>query len=200
MLNTRRFVMPGILALVVALLLSATGGIAATQASNAWRQPHREVMQVELAQDMTSFAFTKATTSDPAAAPAFGDPFIIEGYLYPAGTLTESNGINPDGSPEFPEKVIGTWTCIGWFVGEGLATTTGPWAVSTQLFSFGDQDGTTTITTEGYETPDLSVIHRAITGGTGAYIAAIGEQTQQRIGRNATGASNFTIELTLVKQ
>lgn len=59
------------------------------------------------------------TPAFPDGVPAFGAEFITEGYLYPVGTLNGSNGVNPDGSPEFPNKVIGHWVCRGWHVGEG---------------------------------------------------------------------------------
>ena len=35
---------------------------------------------------------------------AHGNAFITQGYIYPAGTLTDSNGVNPDGTPEFPTR------------------------------------------------------------------------------------------------
>ena len=53
--------------------------------------------------------------------PANGNAFITRGYIYPAGTLTESNGTLEDGSPEFPDLVLGEWVCRGWFVGEGAS-------------------------------------------------------------------------------
>ena len=36
--------------------------------------------------------------------PAYGNPFVTEGYLYPSGTLGGSNGVLPDGRPEFPAE------------------------------------------------------------------------------------------------
>ncbi len=49
--------------------------------------------------------------------PANATPFLTLGYIYPEGTLTDSNGVLPDGSPEFPDKVLGQWTCWGWYLG-----------------------------------------------------------------------------------
>jgi hypothetical protein len=134
---------------------------------------------------------------------------MIQGFIYPAGTLTEGNGIiitqdengKPVAEPEFPDKVLGRWTCRGYFVGNGFRTTEGAWAVSTQFFAFGDEFGSKTLVSEGYELPGAvnGTLHRAITGGTGIYAGAEGTQLQGRIGLNATGAANFDIEFELIK-
>ena len=89
--------------------------------------------------------------------PAYGNPFVTQGYVYPAGTLSEGNGV-PDGSPEFPDKVIGEWSCEGFFIGDGAHTTEGAWVYTTQLFAFGDDPdtGAETIVVTGYEGPSPS--------------------------------------------
>jgi hypothetical protein len=53
---------------------------------------------------------------DPARAgiPPNGSPFIIQGYIYRGGTFDrygDLSGVLPDGSPEFPARVIGKWIC-----------------------------------------------------------------------------------------
>ena len=86
------------------------------------------------------------------------------------GTLNGSNGVLPDGSPEFPEKVIGEWICHGWFIGDGAHTTSGPMVVTSQIYQLGGDYGDVTITSEGYEPSEINKeIKRAITGGTGQY-------------------------------
>ncbi len=67
----------------------------------------------EVAEDHTRFAFAPAPVFDDGM-PAHGNPFVTQGYIYPAGTLSEGvSGTLEDGSPAFPDKVLGTWTCDG---------------------------------------------------------------------------------------
>jgi hypothetical protein len=35
--------------------------------------------------------------------PAYGNSFITQGYIYEYGTLNGSNGVLPNGKPEFPD-------------------------------------------------------------------------------------------------
>ena len=167
------------------------------------------VIAVDVAQNMISFVPGQAPLHADGM-PAYGNPFVIEGFLYPEGTLDASNGIvirqdeagNPIAEPEFPDKVIGRWTCRGWFVGDGLHTVDAPWAITTQLFAFGDGNGGDLLVSEGYEIPfGLDVtIHRAITGGAGKFVTARGEQVQRLVGINATQAANFRIEFRLARK
>jgi hypothetical protein len=131
--------------------------------------------------------------------PANGNAFITRGYLYPAGTLTETNGVLTDGSPEFPELVLGEWVCRGWFVGEGGHTTSGPMVITTQLYSFGGTYGEAMLVSDGYELADVGVaIDRALTGGTGHFLGADGAATQTFLGFNETMGVNLTFEILIV--
>lgn len=132
--------------------------------------------------------------------PAYGSSFVTQGYIYPAGTLTCTpdgcNGALPDGSAEFPHLVLGEWTCYGTHIGDGAHTVTGPWVVTTQLYSFGSTPGARTLVTSGYELPDVGVrVSRAITGGTGVYEAARGQQTQVFLGWNPSQGASLRVRL-----
>lgn len=127
--------------------------------------------------------------------PAYGSAFVTQGYLYEEGTLAmaEFGGVLEDGSPEFPDRVIGEWSCWGYHVGDGGHTETGPIVVTTQLYNFGDMPGIETITTIGYELADTEITQtRAVTGGTGKYRAARGTQTQVSYGFNHTFGVNMS--------
>lgn len=141
---------------------------------------------VEVSEDHTRFVFAGDHLIEGGeldGLPAYGDSFVTQGYIYPAGTLDGGVGVNEDGSPAYPDKVIGEWTCYGVHVGDGAATTTGPWVVTTQIFNFGDGYGEDTLVTTGYEIADLGEeIARAVTGGTGTWQRARGEQTQVTLG------------------
>ena len=110
-------------------------------ASTADTSPESQVLEVDIAEDGTRFVIDEAPVFDDGF-PAHGNPFVTQGYIYPAGTLTDSNGVNPDGTPEFPDKVIGEWSCSGYFIGDGAHATEGAWVYTTQLFAFGDDADT----------------------------------------------------------
>jgi hypothetical protein len=170
--------------------LSVEASIAAATAADG-------VLRFDMAEDGTHFVFDPDLT-DGDGMPGYGTSFVTRGYLYPAGTLIEGNGVNADGSPEFPDQVLGEWICRGWFVGEGLRTTTGVVVVTSQLYSFGNTPGEAMLSSDGYELADVGVpITRAITGGTGSFIGAGGEARQVLLGFNATEGVNLQYELEL---
>ncbi len=175
--------------LVVALLASAAIVTAAWANNNRWRD-----FEVEVAENPAAFVFAgdHVIPDGPLAGfPAYGDSFVTQGWIYPAGTLGDGDGIvcdtADDGSlvscePEYPDQVIGEWTCYGVHIGEGAATETGAWVITTQNFNFGSPYGEETIVTDGFESPEDVEVDRAITGGTGSYRMARGEQTQVFLG------------------
>jgi hypothetical protein len=173
-------------------------------ASSSNHHPARrgEVLRFDIAENGKRFS-PDDTPWHPDGHPAYGNEFITEGYIYQPGTLNNSsNGVNPDGSPEFPDRVIGRWSARGWHVGNGGRTTEGPWVVTTQIFDFGPEVGIRSIVTEGYEGPEINKpFRRAITGGTGRYIAAKGEQTQWMLRfPNPSFGLNARIELRIAQQ
>lgn len=158
-----------------------------------------EILKFDVAEDMTRFVFDQTKTFDDGL-PAHGSSFITEGYIYEYGTLTATNGVLADGSPEFPDKVIGTWLCRGWFVGDAAHATEGVWVVTNQIYSFDDEHGQTIIS-EGYESAVVDQpFARAITGGTGEYVGVQGEAVQTLLGFNeGTEGVNIRYELALAK-
>jgi hypothetical protein len=143
------------------------------------------------------------------ANPAFGDYFMQEGLIYRPGTLAancpngDGCGLNPDGTAEFPEEVIGKWTCYGSFVGNGAATEAGVWLYSTQVYEFDAAEiaehvfepGAHALVSHGPERIDLDVpFDRAVTGGYGRFAHVRGDVTQTKIGFNQTECENFTFE------
>ncbi len=167
-------------ALAMAALAASAYGGGGQRAAPAERPA--ETLRYDVAEDATRFSFAPSPV-DADGMPAYGNTFVTQGYIYPEGTLDGADGVLEDGRPQFPDKVLGEWTCRGYFVGQGAKTEKGPWVVTTQLFQVGGRFGKTTITTEGYELPEIGVpIARAITGGTGRFAAARGEHTQRLLG------------------
>ena len=152
-------------------------------------------LRFDVAEDATRFVFSPQPVYEDGM-PKYGNSFVTQGYIYPASTLTDSNGVLADGSPAFPDKVLGQWTCRGWFVGEGMRTTTGAMVITTQVYNFGQELGDAMIISDGYELVDVGVaIERAITGGTGPYVGATGQGQQVLLGMNATTGVNLRFEL-----
>ncbi|MCP4385310.1 MAG: hypothetical protein GY798_28515 [Hyphomicrobiales bacterium] len=134
----------------------------------------------DVAEDQTRFAFAPAPVFDDGY-PAHGNPFVTQGYIYPAGTLADGvSGVLENGDAAFPDKVLGTWTCDGWFVGDATHTKTGTWLLSRQVFEFADGD---ILITQGPEIADQGkTFVRPITGGTGDYASADGVIEQTLLG------------------
>lgn len=165
------------------------------------RQHNGRTISIEVAEIGSRFVPDETPVFDDGL-PAYGAEFITEGYIYPAGTITcennECNGVLEDGSPEFPEQVLGQWICRGWFVGDGGHTTTGPWVVTTQIFDFGNTPGAETIVTDGYEYSDFNVeFKRAITGGSGPFQKVRGDQAQEFLGGNPSLGVTLRVDLNV---
>lgn len=183
------------------LVLSACAPVVvpASAATTEEMQEQTTILQFDVAEDMNRFIFDKDVAYEDGM-PADGSSFITRGYLYEPGTLTESNGVNPDGSPEFPEKVIGEWICQGYMINEAAHATEGVWVFSTQFFQLGDEPGAQTIVTAGYELADVGVaIARAITGGSGDYKTARGESAQTLLGFNASQGVNLRVQIEVAQ-
>jgi hypothetical protein len=145
-----------------------------------------ETLEFDVSEDMGRFAFDPSLAYEDGM-PKHGSAFVTQGYLYPVGTLDGTNGVLADGSPEFPDLVIGRWYCYGHMIGDAGHATSGVWVISTQVYDFGPAYGDVSIVTTGFELADFDQpITRAISGGTGAYKSARGEAEQVLLGFNAT--------------
>ena len=90
--------------------------------------------------------------------------------------------------------MIGTWICEGTLIGNGARTETGPWVVSTQVFDFDEFDGFDAVITNGVEISDIGEeVQRAIVGGTGEHVGAVGTQFQVLEAFNASEGVNLSI-------
>jgi hypothetical protein len=185
--------MTGVLALI--------GAISVPIVRAGWGAEEIKVVEFDVSEDMTRFIFDKDVVYDDGM-PKDGSAFITRGYLYPAGTLKgDGDGVNKDGSPQYPEKVIGEWICQGYMINEAAHTKTGVWVFSTQFFQIGNTPGAETIVSQGYELADVGVaISRAITGGTGQYKDARGSGEQTMLGLNASEGVNLRVKLDVRTQ
>jgi hypothetical protein len=176
-----------VLAVVLVVALVAVGAYAALAQSEG------ESLRYEIAEDGNRFVFGQERLFEDGM-PQYGTPFVTQGYIYPEGTLNGSNGVLPNGEPEFADQVLGTWTCYGYMIGDGAHTTTGEWVISTQVYQF--EDGT--IITDGFELADFDTpISRAITGGTGDFVNVSGEQVQELRGFTEQMGVNLVVEFQI---
>ena len=184
--------------LMITVLLGVSNAAFSNHAKSFHDKRHLKIIKFDVAEDATRFVFD----SDPVdedGFPAYGNSFITQGYVYPSGTLDGTNGVMPDGQPEFPEYVIGTWMCRGRFIGNGFKTVTGPIVITTQHYDLGQKPGKKTLISEGFELVDIDrAVKRAITGGTGPFKNAGGEAVQRLLGFNATEGVNlrFTLKVS----
>ena len=159
-------------------LITSTA-IALSLATYAWAEAPTAF---DVAEDHTRI-FMSAQPVHENGMPAHGNAFISQGYIYPEGTLADGTvGVLEDGSPAFPDLVLGTWTCDGYFVGEGGNATTGVWIISRQTFAFNDG---TTVVTQGTEIADIGQPNlRPVTGVTGDFADIDGGLIQTTLGFN----------------
>jgi len=116
-----------LVAVTAAMALSQSVGFMHPMATKGDDLRHRSPLDVDVAVSGVTFRPILAGPPTADGLPPKGTTFIINGLIYPAGTFARRGltvGILPDGSPEFPELVIGTWTCRGWFSEDLLLTTT----------------------------------------------------------------------------
>ena len=154
---------------------------------------------------MSRFAPAKEPVLDDGL-PAYGNPFVTSGYLYPRGFLDEHSGTDAEGKPGSPEQVVGEWTCRGWMIGDGMHTSSGPIVATTQIYDVYDEPGYArgkqstrrTLITDGYELVDIGqTALRAITGGTGPFAGARGQMAQQLLGFNESEGVNLRVAFEL---
>lgn len=162
--------------------------------------PGRVATAFDVAEDNTRFAFDEGPL-DEDGLPEHGNSFVTQGYIYPFGFLDGREGTDENGAPAHPEHVIGEWTCWGYFVGDGAASESGVWAVSTQIYDFYVEPGYAedkapskhTVVSEGHEPARMhGIVTRSITGATGLAKAAEGELVQMLDGTNETGGVNLS--------
>lgn len=123
------------------------------------------VRAFDVAEDHTRFQFDEAPVFE-YGMPTAGNPFVAPGYIYPAEFLDGRDGVTEGGEPAFPDEVLGTWTCDGWFIRDGAHTEQGTWLVSRQVYHFDESDAV--FVSQGPKYVEVGGAH-PVTGATGAY-------------------------------
>lgn len=152
--------------------------------SGSWKQ-----LVIDVACDASTFRLNTASPSDNG--PVRGSTFIVNGKIYPGGTIAPGNGfdINTPG-------LIGTWVCRGAFnfsIAE-IQAGSAPAQSSTQNYLFnttGDLDMNATDSLASVGEEGGVTTQRVVSGGTGIYRGEIGEVKQEILGINSSGLFNF---------
>ena len=136
-----------------------------------------ETLRFDVACDGNTFIINRSPGVESDAPVRRGDPFLVNGRIYPEGTI-DRGLVRPrqDGG-------IGTWICRGWFyygldqIAEGAV----PHVVTSQLYLLDSFDGLASDGTEG----GIKVL-RVVTGGYGRYSGARGYVVQDEVATNDT--------------
>ena len=130
------------------------------------------------------------------AGPNRGDPFIIQGKIFPVGTLPTGTATNDPTLAVNGVAPIGNWICRGQNsfpippAAPAAAYSATPFALNSQYYLLNDGRG---LTIEGYELPNGTSAY-SITGGIGAFSGASGDvqfPPGVSLGTNGTGCPNF---------
>ena len=154
-----------------------------------WAVDDDDTFTIDVACDARTY---RQNNVDPSASGSNrGDTFIVQGKIFPGGTIPKGNNVfSPDNAGS-----IGKWICRGtWLVsGSELAGGASPAFDTTQIYLLPDESKQ--IFSEGLEGPEA--IMRAVVGGTGAASGIHGQVKQELLGTNATGLFNlrFTFHL-----
>ena len=163
------------------------------QAGRAQADREREnVFVIDVACDGRTY---RQNNVDPSVAGSHrGDTFIVEGKIYPGGTIPVGEGVF---SPDNPGG-IGTWICRGtWMVSsDELAGGAAPAFDTSQVYLL--PDDAVQLFSEGLEGPQPTL--RAVTGGAGSMSGASGQVRQELLGTNVTGLFNFRFTFRLLEK
>jgi hypothetical protein len=154
-----------------------------------WADNDKNTFVIDVACDARTY---RQNNVDPSATGSNrGDTFIVQGKIYPGGTIPKGNGVF---SPDNPGS-IGTWICRGvWMVSSSeLAAGASPAFDTSQIYLLPNQSKQ--LFSEGLEGPSPTL--RAVPGGTGSFAGFRGQVRQELLGTNSTGLFNirFTFHL-----
>jgi hypothetical protein len=182
----------------------AGAGVAAAQNSDGVAR--RKSLIIDIACDGTTFRSQRyPTETDDYSLDSFdqrGTPLSVEGWMYPAGTVSDGFIITEEGS-------IGRWFCAGFIIRSSERDE--PHINAQANFVFGTLGGEfvfpeDTLMTSGLGGTSLDEkSNLAVLGGTGTHLGASGQASRWNVGTNntnlhpgTTASPNFTYEFDLL--
>ena len=157
-----------------------------------WRKPHLTTFSPSMSPATAEQAHRDSSLNR-------GDPFIVNGKIFPAGTLPAGTATNDPTQPVNGVASIGNWICRGQVAGifpTAIASAYGstPPVFNTQYFILNDGRA---LTAEGYVVSFQTGERLSVTGGIGGFSGASGFIEEAPFGTNATGCPNFRARIRL---
>lgn len=174
-----------------ALNLLAISASAAVFAVNARADNSKAILTLDVAWDCRTFNYMRGLSLDQIVR---ADQFMMNGTIYPAGTLRSGSQSNDPNGP----GAIGTWVARGASTGslaQHIANPTKPAIYWTQYLSLSGG----MIITDGWHAPN-GANDNAVVGGTREFRDAGGDVTIEALGTNVTGCANTRFRITFTKR
>ncbi|MGI9074262.1 MAG: hypothetical protein ACR2JB_23780 [Bryobacteraceae bacterium] len=156
---------------------------------------------VDVTQHLASNVQNDVDPSEGQALFRRGDTFIVDGSIYPAGSIP--SGI---AEPHANAPIIGKYRIRGTFTADTAAFNQGiagdasaPQIVAFATESFSLPDDETTILTDGIWPNARKSAHRVVLGGTGRFRDVVGEIYEDNIGENHDGFCNSRVTFKIRK-
>ena len=172
--------------------------------SQIWANNNDEIstFTVDVAESTVNYKQNDVEPSEGQDVFSAGDTVILQGTIYPAGTLPRGKANNDPNAP----GGIGKYRVRGAFTAdfanfekavEGLPGASPEVGFVTEIYSF-HEDGTSILTDGIWPNPNFSA-RRVVLGGTGQFRDIVGEIKEENIGENSTGFCNLRVTF-LVKR
>ena len=172
--------------------------------SQIWANNDDEIstFTVDVAESTVNYKQNDVEPSEGQEVFSAGDTVILQGTIYPAGTLPRGKANNDPNAP----GGIGKYRVRGAFTVdfanfekavEGLPGANPEVGFVTEIYSF-HEDGTSILTDGIWPNANFSA-RRVVLGGTGQFRDIVGEIKEENIGENNTGFCNLRVTF-LVKR
>jgi hypothetical protein len=163
--------------------------------------PNSTTFVVEIKEHAKTNAQNNINRAQPDTAFARGDSFVLDGTIYPEGSIPAGH----NGEPLPGARPIGKYVQRGVFTVEtdqftravGGARDVEPTIeFATEVLVF--QDGSTLLV-DGLWPNAFFAVHRAVLGGTGRFRDVVGEVLEQNIGEDMDGVCNLRMRFHIRK-
>jgi hypothetical protein len=195
--------------LAVAAVLLTTVAISVFAAallfpSQIWANNGDEVstFTVDVAESPVNYMQNNVDPSEGQDVFSPGDTFILEGTIYPGGTLPRGKANNDPNAPGGIGKYRGRGVFTADFANfekavDGLPGASPEVGIVTEIYSFAG-DGASILTDGIWPNANFSA-RRIVLGGTGQFRDVVGEINEENIGENNAGFCNLRLTFLVKK-
>ena len=181
-------------AMLVACVATLTGLVPnPAKAQDTQPQPRNNFV-IDVVEDCNHAYINPVDPKENTAADVSpGDTIVVQGTIYPGGTLKAGAQTNLPTAP----GAIGRWLSRAVFVVNTaqFSGNVSPIAFATMLYMF--PNSSSSLVSEGLVPNIGTAEQRAVIGGTGGFVDASGQVTHQNLGTNGTGCFNYRFTFTL---